>query len=237
MATSSTLIVHRVSRRFGALRALAEVSFTAARQQIVGLIGPNGAGKTTLLECLSGLLSADGGNVLWEDQELAPQQRRAIMFYLPEVSAPFPQHTVRQVLRFFGDVYGIDRRSVAALIGTLGLSTQLERPLERLSKGWRRRVLLGIGLLTPHPLLLIDEPFDGLDLRQTQEMMNVLRGAVAQGRTLVLSIHQLHEAQRICDRFVLLSEGRVAGEGTLPELRTRAKMEQAQLEDVFLALS
>ena len=98
-------------------------------------------------------------------------------------------------------------------------------------------MLTAIGLLTPQPLLLLDEPFDGLDLRQTREVMDVLRGHAARGRTLFLSIHQLTDAARICDRFVLLSGGRVVGEGTLDELREAAGVEGGGLEEVFLALT
>jgi ABC-2 type transport system ATP-binding protein len=106
-----------------------------------------------------------------------------------------------------------------------------------LSKGYGRRLLLALALLTPHPLLLMDEPFDGFDLRQTRDIMNVLREVAASGRTLVLAIHQLSDAARICDRFVLLADGRVRGVGTLPELRAQAAKPAAALEDVFLALT
>src|SRR6185436_9990024 len=106
-----------------------------------------------------------------------------------------------------------------------------------LSKGQLKRVLLGIGLLTPQPLLLVDEPFDGLDLRQTREVLVTLRAHAALGRTLFLSIHQISDAARVCDRFVLLSGGRVCGEGTLDELAAGAGAGSASLEDVFLALT
>ena len=98
-------------------------------------------------------------------------------------------------------------------------------------------MLLAIGLLTPAPVLMLDEPFDGLDLRQTRDVMQVLRASAAEGRTLFLSIHQLGDAARICDRLVLLSGGRVVGEGTLDELRAKAVLPSADLEEVFLALT
>src|SRR5262245_25173199 len=107
----------------------------------------------------------------------------------------------------------------------------------RQSKGYSRRLMLALALLTPHPLLLMDEPFDGFDLRQTREIMGVLREVAANGRTLVLAIHQLIDAERVCDRFVLLVAGRIRGVGTLAELRAQTAMPSAGLEDVFLALS
>jgi len=105
-----------------------------------------------------------------------------------------------------------------------------------LSKGYSRRLMLAIGLLTPQPLLLMDEPFDGFDLKQTREIMGVLRWCAAEGRTLVLAIHQLLDAERICDRFVLLTDGRVRGAGTLGDLRTRTHLPTGSLEEIFLAL-
>ena len=106
-----------------------------------------------------------------------------------------------------------------------------------LSKGERKRVLLALGLLTPQPLLMLDEPFDGLDLRQTRDVMSLLRDHARRGRTLMLSIHQLVDAARVCERLVLLSEGKVAGEGTIPELQVKAGIAEGGLEEVFLALT
>jgi ABC-2 type transport system ATP-binding protein len=111
-----------------------------------------------------------------------------------------------------------------------------------LSKGQRKRVLLAVGLLTPQPALLIDEPFDGLDLRQSRDVAAVLRAHAARGRTLFLSIHQIGDAARLCDRFVLLSNGRVCGEGTIQDLQALASARspstrQDSLEEVFLALT
>src|SRR5262249_15440278 len=104
-------------------------------------------------------------------------------------------------------------------------------------KGQRKRALLALGLLTPQPALLIDEPFDGLDLRQAREVASVLRTHAACGRTLFLSIHQIADAARFCDRFVLLSNGRVCGEGTVAELAALAPGHSHDLEEVFLALT
>jgi ABC-2 type transport system ATP-binding protein len=106
-----------------------------------------------------------------------------------------------------------------------------------LSKGEAKRLLLALGLLTPQPVLLIDEPFDGLDLRQTKEVMALLQAHARRGRTLFVSIHQLTDAARLCDRLVLLSAGRVVGEGTLNELSTDAGLPGSGLEEVFLALT
>jgi len=131
---------------------------------------------------------------------------------------------------------------VSAVVDLLRLRPLLNGLVRSLSKGERKRFLIALGLLAPEPLLLLDEPFDGLDLRQTREARAVLRAEAARGRTLFLSIHQLSDAARTCDRFVLLADGRVVGEGTLAELRGRAGLPSLGqdvdgMEEVFLALT
>jgi ABC-2 type transport system ATP-binding protein len=113
----------------------------------------------------------------------------------------------------------------------------LRKRVSALSKGYNRRLLLAIGLLTPQDVLLMDEPFDGFDIRQSRNIIQVLRHAAARGRTLILAIHQLADAERVCDRFLLLAGGKVRGIGTLRELRTQTALPEGSLEDIFLALT
>jgi ABC-2 type transport system ATP-binding protein len=113
----------------------------------------------------------------------------------------------------------------------------LRKRVSALSKGFGRRLMLALALITPQPVLLMDEPFDGFDLKQTREIMAVLRTVAARGRTLVLAIHQLLDAERVCDRFVLLADGKMRGVGTLDERRARIGQPAAGLEDVFLELT
>jgi ABC-2 type transport system ATP-binding protein len=157
------------------------------------------------------------------------------MFYLPDGLRPWEDQHVARVIEFFAAVYGRPESSVAKTIRAFGLAPVLRKRVLALSKGYGRRLMLALALLTPHPLLLMDEPFDGFDLRQTREIMDVLRNIARGGRTLVLAIHQLIDAERVCDRFVLLADGRLRGVGTLDELRARTG--RARLEDVFLALT
>ena len=212
-----------IGKRYGSRWALRDVSFSVREQEILGLIGPNGAGKTTLFECLAGLTPMDAG-------EFAP----ARLFYLPDSIRPWADQRVHWALRFFEGVYGTD---ASPIIYGLKLEKHLRARIGSLSKGELKRVLLALGLLTPHPLLLLDEPFDGLDFRQTRDVMALLRSYPAQGRTLFLSIHQLADAARVCDRLVLLSDGRVAGEGTVDELRAQAGLAEGGLEEIFLGLT
>lgn len=231
------LAVQGFNRRFDDVNVLCDVNFSIFHKEIIGVIGPNGAGKTTLLECLCGLQPINSGEVFHVGRSLPPQSRRQVMFYVPDGIVPYPEHPLERVLLFFGDVYGLSRSRIEEVIEVLELEPMRTRPVGQLSKGWRRRLLLAIGLITPHPLLIMDEPFDGLDLRQTRAIMRLLRDVASNGRTLLLSIHQLTDAEKICDRFVLLSAGKVRGEGTLDDLRALARTGTAGLEEVFLALS
>lgn len=231
------LEVRGMEKWFGRFHALRAVDFSVRAGEILGLIGPNGSGKTTLLECVAGLQADNGGQVRYCGGRLAPRKRRAAMFYVPENVVPYCEHRVHQTLAFFSVAFGQTASRRCEIIDALNLTPLLDKRASQLSKGGRRKLLLALGLMAPHPLLLMDEPFDGLDLRQTREAMTALRELTNRGRTLVLSIHQLTDAQRVCDRFVLLSHGRAAGEGTLAELQSRAALSGASLEDVFLALS
>src|SRR3954465_1065376 len=226
-----------VTKRYGDQRALADISFAINAGEVLGLIGPNGAGKTTLLEAIAGLVPADGGRILWRGNSLALPQRRRLMFYLPDGVRPWEDEYVERVIEFLAGAYGRPAKVTADAIDGLGLTPVPRKRVGALSKGYGRRLMLALALIAPQPLLLMDEPFDGFDLRQTREIMAVVRDVARNGRTLVLAIHQLIDAERVCDRFVLLADGRVRGLGTLAELRAQTGMSSAGLEDVFLALT
>lgn len=238
--SSDWIRVEGLSKRYGAVPALADVGFSIGPGEILGLIGPNGAGKTTLFECLAGVLPPTSGVIFIDGKPLSVKSRTRTLFYLPDAIAPWPSQTVRWALDFVVGFFGGRRDLVGTVIDGLALSPLLMNPIGTLSKGQRKRVLLAIGLLTSQPMLLADEPFEGLDLRQTREVAAILKDHARAGRTLFLSIHQISDAARICDRLVLLSAGRVCGVGTLDELSALARVRgaaAANLEEVFLALT
>lgn len=250
----SLIRVSNVTKRYGRVTALADVSFEIRPGEVLGLIGPNGSGKTTLFECLGGVLPADAGTITRDGRPLSADERGSTLFYLPDAIAPWPAQTVRWALEFtvgfFGAGTGVGHQSESSesvrptvddVVRQLDLERLLDFRIGTLSKGQRKRALLALGLLAPHLMLLADEPFDGLDLRQSREVAQTLRSYAATGRTLFLSIHQINDAARVCDRFVLLSAGRVCGEGTLDELSavagSRGAPSSSDLEEVFLALT
>ena len=231
------LSVQGISKRFGSNAVLKDVSLSVLDGEVLGLIGPNGAGKTTLFECLAGLAHADAGEVKFRERPIVAARRKEALFYLPDAIRPWADQRVNWTLGFFGSLYTHSKKEVTDVASGLGLDALMNSRIGSLSKGELKRALLAIGLLTRHPLLLLDEPFDGLDLRQARDVMAQLKTHAQQGRTLFLSIHQLADASRVCDRVVLLSAGNAVGEGTLAELKAKAGLSEGGLEEVFLALT
>jgi ABC-2 type transport system ATP-binding protein len=241
------LQVSNFTKRYGHLTALSGVSFSIRPGEVLGLIGPNGSGKTTLFECLAGVLPADAGAILRDGRPMDASDHAATLFYLPDAIAPWPDQTVRWALDFTIGFFGGRTGARDEVVRRLDVASLLDARIGTLSKGQRKRALLAIGLLMPHPVLLADEPFDGLDLRQTRDIAAALRDHAKDGRTLFLSIHQIGDAARVCDRFVLLSGGRVCGEGTLDELTSATANPKSSgrnpqsairnLEEAFLSLT
>jgi len=241
-APEAVVRIDGLSKTYGRLHALENVGFSIRAGELLGLIGPNGAGKTTLFECVAGLQPADRGNVFFGQVPVDGQYRSFKLFYVPDGITPWPDQPVHWVLEyclgFFGGRYEIYEQ----LIADLALSPLMRMPIHALSKGQRKRTLLALGLLAPQPILLIDEPFEGLDLRQSREAAATLRKHLTPDRTFFLSIHQIADAAKVCDRFVLLTNGRVVAEGTLEVLIALARQHvghnlPADFEEVFLALT
>jgi len=230
-----------LTKRYGRLTALSDVSFSVRRGEVLGLIGPNGSGKTTLFECVGGVLPLDAGSLMLDGRPMSDRERAATLFYLPDAIVPWPAQTVRWAIEFMLGFFRGRTYLHTEVVTRLGLEPLLDVTMGSLSKGQRKRALLGLGLLMPQPVLLADEPFEGLDLRQSRDVAQTLRSYASFGRTMFLSIHQIGDAARVCDRFVLLSGGRARGEGTSGELAAlaaaRGSVAGDDLEEVFLALT
>ena len=232
-----------LTKRYGRLTALSDVSFSVRQGEVLGLIGPNGSGKTTLFECLGGVLPLDAGSLMRDGRPLSNRDRASTLFYLPDAIVPWPAQSVRWALDFTLGFFGGRANLRDEVVDRLDIAPLLESAIGTLSKGQRKRALLAIGLLMPQPVLMADEPFDGLDLRQSRDVAQTLRSYALAGRTMFLSIHQIRDAARVCDRFVLLSGGRARGEGTIQELAALAAARAGSaaagddLEEVFLALT
>jgi ABC-type multidrug transport system ATPase subunit len=232
------LHLDQLRKRFGAVHALRGATFSVEAGEVLGLLGPNGAGKSTLLECMAGLLHPDSGEVRGEDgRPLTARAWRETLIYLPDGIRPWPDQPVGWVLEFSRAMSGAEPEGWRAFAPVLGLDALAHQRLGTLSKGQRKRVLLAVALMSPRPVVLMDEPFDGLDLRQTRATIAMFRQLAALGRSLAISIHAMADAARVCDRLVLLSDGRTIAEGTMDTVRAKAELPNGGLEDVFLALA
>jgi len=219
------LRVEGLSVRLGGQPILQDLAFDIRAGERLGLIGPNGAGKTTLLETLAELLPAACGKITQE----------AALFYLPDGITPWADLRVGELMATFQHRHRREESERRNLTADLDLEPVQGKRMRELSKGNRKRVLVALAFLTRAPLLLLDEPFDGLDIHQARRAMGLIEAQQASGRTLLLSIHELRQAEGLCERFLLLVAGRMVATGTLDELRAHTGTTDG-LEEVFLAL-
>ena len=233
--------VEGLSKRFGEVTAVDGVSFAARDGEVTGLLGPNGAGKTTTLRMLYGLMRPDGGRMAVDGVDAAadPAGVRARMGVLPDAHGLYQRLTAREHLRYFGRLRGLAgaalERRVDELVELLDMGAIAGRRAQGFSHGERTKVSLGRALVHDPRTVLMDEPTNGLDVGSTRAVRGLIRRMREEGRCVLFSSHIMQEVAALCDRIVILAEGRVAADGTPDELRARTG--HANLEDAFVALS
>jgi ABC-2 type transport system ATP-binding protein len=220
----SAIVVERLRKRYGTRTALADVDLRVDRGEIVGLLGPNGAGKSTTLAILATLLEPDEGRVAIAGHELPKDARgaRHALGFVPQDVALYPTLTGRENLLFFGRMLGLANGAAAGAatraLELVGLGARADDPVAHYSGGMRRRVNLACGILHGPLVLLLDEPTAGVD-PQSRERIHVAIAQLAHDGTAILtSTHDMEEAERLCERTVLLDEGRVVASGTTTDL-------------------
>jgi len=228
--------VANLSKRYGDIAAIRDVSFTAADGEILGFLGPNGAGKTTTMRIITGFMPATSGTVRVDGFDVFEQSTevRRRIGYLPENPPLYSDMSVAAYLRFVAKLKGLSRGADIAdaldrVLETCGLTAVRERLLGHLSKGFRQRVGLAQALIHDPPVLVLDEPTIGLDPRQTIEIRGLIK-TLGGKRTIVLSTHILPEVSQVCDKVVIINDGRIVVEDQLANL-TRGR----SLEEVFIA--
>ncbi len=221
-AAAGALQLIELRRRYGDLAALDGLSFAVPAGQVFGFLGPNGAGKTTAMRAIVGVMALDGGEVRWRGGPVDAEARRAFG-YMPEERGLYPGMTVLEQLEYLGRLYGMSsataRESALRWMDRLGVADKRPAKIETLSQGNQQRVQLAAALVHDPDLLVLDEPFAGLDPVGVDEMSEVLSERAAEGATVLFSSHQLDLVQDICEAVAIIHRGRLVAEGSLDELR------------------
>jgi sodium transport system ATP-binding protein len=232
--------VRDLVKSFGAVKAVAGVSFTARDGQITGLLGPNGAGKTTTLRMLYTLMQADSGRISVDgiDAAVDPMAVRRRLGVLPDARGLYKRLTARENIRYFARLQGLDAQQADArcerLITALDMAPLADRRTEGFSQGERVKTAIARALVHDPRNVVLDEPANGLDVMSTRGLREVLRGLRAEGRCVLMSTHIMQEVAVLCDRIVIIAHGRVVADGTPDELRGQSG--QSNLEEAFMKI-
>jgi ABC-2 type transport system ATP-binding protein len=236
------LEVSQLVKDYREFRAVDHVSFQVAPGEIVGLLGPNGAGKTTVMRCIAGILRPTAGMILINGADLLSHQQSAKqrLAFVPEVPSLYELLTVREHLRFVAMCFDKESNYTSFgddLLKRYDLSEKANDFVATLSKGMKQKLAIACALVHEANVLLLDEPLIGIDPRGAHEFKQEIQRQRDAGCAILISTHLLDTAERFCDRVIIVARGRIVAEGTLEELRGRAQMEGATLEQVFLKLT
>ena len=235
---AAVLGVDRVGKAFGERRVLSDLSFSIERGEVYGLVGPNGAGKTTLINIVCSVVAPDAGALTLNGHPITADAHARVGVASQDV-ALYRDLTCAQNLEFFAALYGLtgERRSqrVATCLSAVGLDERAETIISLLSGGMRRRLHIAVAMLHEPDLLILDEPTVGLDLESRHRIWNVVRSVADTGGSVLVTTHQLEEAEALCHRIGILHHGRLVAEGSLAELRrhiTAAELAVIDAEDL-----
>ena len=227
--------IERVMRRFGEVVAVDGLTLSLGRGKIMGFLGANGAGKTTTIKMLLGLIRPTSGMVEVLGGDPADEKVRAKIGYMPEIATYYPYLTARELLAFYGGICGMDGKTVrirtGELIEMVGLADAAKRPLKTYSKGMLQRAGIAQALLNDPDLLILDEPFTGLDPLARIHFRDLMHRLREQGKTIFFSSHELGETELLCDEVAIMKSGRAVYQGPVRQL---AGDGEKNLERLFL---
>lgn len=212
--------IKNISKSYGDKQALDNISFAIKKGEIVGLLGPNGAGKSTLMKILTTFLSPDKGSVMVNNYSATThsmQVKRSIG-YLPEHNPLYLEMYVREYLNYISSIYKVSKDQITPIIHHCGLGDHAHKKIGALSKGYRQRVGLAAALISDPEVLILDEPTTGLDPNQLIEIRNLIREA-GKEKTILLSTHIMQEVEAICDRVIIIKDGKIVADKILQDLR------------------
>jgi sodium transport system ATP-binding protein len=234
------IVVSHLSKRFGAVDAVRDISFVANDGEITGILGANGAGKSTCLRMLYGVLTPDSGTASIDgiDMRGETSKARAHLGVLPHASGLYANLTARENIEYFGSLHGVGRTAlrsrIAELARALGMEGFLDRRAKGFSQGQRIKVALARALIHDPGNIVLDEPTNGLDVMAIRNLREMLLGLKAQGRCVLFSSHVMQEVAALCDRVVIIGHGRVLADATVQSIRERSAT--ASLEEAFLQI-
>jgi ABC-2 type transport system ATP-binding protein len=235
------LELRHVTKRYSGVAAVRDVSFTARAGEVTGYLGPNGSGKSTTMKMIAGLIDPTEGDILFHGEPIARDRirYRQRLGYVPEEPHLYPHLTGAEYLEMVGQLRGLPERALAEKIeGFLRLLSLYEDryvPISSYSKGMRQKVLLAAALLHNPGLVLLDEPFSGLDVNSALVLRSVIRELAARGKVVLFSSHELETVERVCSRVVILHKGRLVANDSIEQLR--ALMSLPTLEEIFSQLA
>ncbi len=238
--TQAAVEVRGVCKAFGDLKAVDDVSFTAAPGEVFGVLGPNGAGKTTLLRLLATTIRPDRGtaSIAGHDIRANPIAARRSLGVLTANIGLYPRFSARENVAYFAHLNGLDRKTTAAriehLFSLLGVDEYADRRADAFSTGMRQKVAIARAVVHDPPIMIFDEPTNGLDVLGARTVVEFIRAARAEGKCVLFSTHGMIDAAKLCDRVVIIHQGRVRAVGPVDELLSSTGA--ADLEDAFLAL-
>ena len=223
--------VTSISKNYGAQKALDNVSFTINKGEIVGFLGPNGAGKSTLMKILTTYLAADSGTATVNGFDVNTQQKEVqqSIGYLPEHNPLYLDLYVREYLAFNADVYQVAQSRIEEVIVLTGLTKESHKKIGQLSKGYRQRVGLASALLHNPDVLILDEPTTGLDPNQLVEIRELIKN-IGKNKTVFLSTHIMQEVEAICDRVIIIDNGKIVTDKKLDKLISEATEQVIEVE-------
>jgi len=221
---TSTLTISHLTKTFGGVHALSDVSLTVAPGERVALLGHNGAGKSTMMKIILGLIAPDSGDITVCGAHPGDAVARSKVAYLPENAAFHSALTGLEQITFYMQLRGVDPKGGQDLLARVGLADAARRRIGTYSKGMRQRVGLAQALIGHPSLLILDEPTSGLDPVSRRDFYELLDGLAAEGAAILLSSHALTEVEARTDRLLILSGGRMVAEGSLPDLRSKAAL-------------
>ncbi len=227
------LVLDGLAKTYGQVRALDGCSFTVDRGRMIGFLGPNGAGKTTAMRAIFGLVRLDAGSVTWNGRPVADEDRMRFG-YMPEARGLYPKMKAFDQLVYLGTLHGMTRPQAKAAAGrwleTLGLADRADSPVEELSHGNQQRVQLAAALVHEPELLVLDEPFSGLDPLGVETMAGILRDQADRGVAVVFSSHQLDLVEDLCEDVAIIDHGRVVLSGNVDELKDASAYRRLDVE-------